>query len=161
MRLKTDIIGHHPPTIPVDKNELENKKVNFNNSFMSKTIYNYNTQSSKGWTEYIPTNNNSNNNKDEKNKSSMNRSSVTHNIISNEVNMHSGKLPISCQQSRSNLYKRKSICDFANEKIDYAVHINKDYVAAYTSNNNIFKKYTGYCTNICDSTHRLAIKKPF
>ena len=59
------------------------------------------------------------------------------------------------------LFRKKSICDFSNEALPRALHINKDYNSAIDLNPSIFKKYTNICSNVYDAAHRFGIDKPF
>lgn len=38
------------------------------------------------------------------------------------------------------------------------MHQNNEYMNAYQTDNKVFRKYTGLCTNICDSAHRIGVK---
>jgi hypothetical protein len=68
---------------------------------------------------------------DENNKSVINRSGASYNIINNQENNHSSKLPNHARYNIKLLNKRKSICGFSNELNLYAPHSNKDYYMAY------------------------------
>jgi len=71
----------------------------------------------------------------------MNRSSVTHNIINGDENNTSGRLPYSAIRLNSKLlYRRKSLTDYAHESALSALHHKNDYLNAYQSDPNIFKK---------------------
>ena len=63
------------------------------------------------------------------NKSIVNRSSVAHNIITHGENQHSGKMNVGTLNSKI-LFRKKAICDFSNEALPRAVHINNDYRGA-------------------------------
>jgi len=59
------------------------------------------------------------------------------------------------------LFRKKAVCDFSNEAMPNALHINNDYNSAIGKDIQIFKKYTGICSNVYDSAHRFGIDKPF
>jgi hypothetical protein len=59
------------------------------------------------------------------------------------------------------LFRKKAICDYANEAIPVAIHINKEYTSALGENNEIFKKNTGICSHVYDAAHKFGIDKPF
>jgi len=94
------------------------------------------------------------------NRSVVNRSSVSHNIITNADNHLSGRMPVGALNSKI-LFRKKAICDYANEAIPSAIHFNPDYNIAFQKNHNVFKKFTGICTNVYDAAHRFGIDKPF
>jgi len=94
------------------------------------------------------------------NKSIVNRSSVNHNIITHAENQKSGMLHVGTLNSKI-LFRKKAVCDFANEAIPNAIHINPDYNSSISKDPGIFRKYTGLCTNTYDAAHRFGIDKPF
>jgi len=59
------------------------------------------------------------------------------------------------------LFRKKAVCDFSNEAIPNAIHINNDYNSSITKDPVIFRKYTGMYTNTYDAAHRFGIDKPF
>ncbi len=141
IRLKTDNISIRPP---------EKSSGGLQHDLLVTTPkYNFHSETSQGWME-----------RTYDNKSVNNRSSVAHNLITHAENSHSGKLHVGTLNSKI-LFRKKAICDFSNEAIPTALHINPDFNNAYNSDNRIFKKYTGMCTNVFDAAHRFGIDKPF
>eukprot|EP00347_Sterkiella_histriomuscorum_P019446 403341600 len=142
IRLKTDVISFRPP----EKQKEDQKAYD---QLITTPKYNFNSQTSQGWLE-----------RTYENKSIVNRSSVNHNIITHADNDHSSKIHVGTLNSKI-LFRKKAICDFANEAIPSAIHINNDYKSALNHDNQLFKKYTGICTNVYDAAHRFGIDKPF
>lgn len=82
--------------------------------------YNFHSETSKGWLE-----------RTYENKSIVNRSSVAHNIITHAENSNSAKIHVGTLNSKI-LFRKKAVCDFSNEAIPNAIHINNDYNSAIT-----------------------------
>ncbi|CDW90990.1 UNKNOWN [Stylonychia lemnae] len=142
IRLKTDIISFRPP-----EKQVEHQKAY--DLMVTSPKYNFHSETSQGWIE-----------RQYENKSIVNRSSVNHNIITHSENGNSGKLHVGTLNSKI-LFRKKAVCDFANEAIPQAIHINNDYNSAFLKEPGLFKKYTGMCVNTYDSAHRFGIDKPF
>ena len=77
--------------------------------------YNFHSQTKVGWQEQTYDN-----------KSIVNRSSVSHNILTHEPNVVSGKINVGTLNSKI-LFRKKAVCDFSNEAIPAALHINQDF----------------------------------
>ena len=115
MRLKTDIISFRPP-------ERLHEHQKAHDIIVTTPKYNFNSETSKGWME-----------RTYENKSIVNRSSVAHNIINHIENPQSGKLHVGTLNSKI-LFRKKAICDFSNEAMPNAIHLNNDYNTAMQKN---------------------------
>ena len=79
---------------------------------MTRAKYNVHSESVQGWME-----------RTYENKSIVNRSSVAHNIITHDTNPVSGKIHVGTLNSKI-LFRKKAICDYANEARSQALHFN-------------------------------------
>ena len=144
----SDIISFRPPPMTTVDPDTQHK---FDIKMASiKEPYNFHSESKKHqWTE-----------RRYQNKSIVNRSSVSHNIISHGANTESGNMQIGTLNNKI-LFRKKSICQFADEARITAQHWNPDFGRAMSENRKCYYKLNNMCSYMYDSAHRFGIAKPF
>lgn len=117
---------------------------------LTKSKYNINSSTFEhGWKPFT-----------QEGKSINNRSSVKHDIISHTDNKYAPVITLGLMDKRVTNMK-KGLGEYGDLRRVTSINTNKEFVAAYDSDNNAFKRKDGIFSHLYDAAHRFGETKPF